>query len=208
MSAESGIRALFVDIGGVILSNGWDRASRRRAAERFRLEADEVDERHHLTFDTFETGKLTLEEYLDRVIFYRPRSFTREEFRAFMLDQSEALPEMEGFLRRLKAQCHLKLVAVSNEGRELAEHRIRHFRLGEYIDAFVVSSFVHVRKPDTDIYRIALDLAQTPVERVLYLDDRELFVEVARTLGIRGLHHRAMASTASEMAEWGLHASG
>ena len=204
MSSAPEVRTLFLDIGGVILSNGWDRAARRRAAERFQLEAAEVDERHHLTFDTYETGKLTLEEYLDRVVFHRPRSFTHDDFRSFMLAQSEALPGMESYLRRLKAQFALKLVVVSNEGRELTEHRIRRFHLGEYIDAFVSSSFVHFRKPDADIYRIALDLAQTVAENVLYLDDRELFIEVARTLGIRGVVHQDLASTQMALASMGL----
>jgi putative hydrolase of the HAD superfamily len=108
----------------------------------------------------------------------------------------------------LKARYNLKLVVVSNEGRELTEHRIRRFRMAEYIDAFVASSFVHFRKPDADIYRIALDLSQTPAENVLYLDDRELFVEVARTLGIRGVRHRDLATTRAELAGMGLEPAG
>ena len=84
------ISTLFLDIGGVLLTNGWDRKARRLAAETFGLDYEEMDERHHLTFDTYEAGKLSLDEYLDRMVFYEERSFTRNEFRKFMLDQSRA----------------------------------------------------------------------------------------------------------------------
>ncbi len=132
--AESKIDTLLLDIGGVLLSNGWDRRSRRRAAERFGFDYDEMDERHHLTFDTYEEGKLSLDQYLDRVVFHQERSFGREEFKRFMFAQSEPKQDMLELVRRLKQRHGLHLVAVSNEGRELTEHRIATFRLHEIID--------------------------------------------------------------------------
>ena len=129
-------------------------------AERFTLDRDEMNERHHLTFDTYEEGKRNLHEYLDRVVFYEKRLFTREDFKDFMYAQSRPFPEMIDLICRLKARYHLKVAVVSNEGRELTEYRIAKFRLADFIDFFIASCFVHFRKPDADIYRIALDIAQ------------------------------------------------
>jgi putative hydrolase of the HAD superfamily len=200
------IRALFTDIGGVLLTNGWDRSARARAAEAFSLDLDELNERHHLTFDTYEAGKLSLEEYLQRVVFYETRAFTPGDFRGFMRAQSRPFDDMISFERRLKERNGLQVLAVSNEGRELSEYRARAFDLQGLIDAFVCSGFVHVRKPDADIFRIALDLAQVRPDEVVYLDDRAMFVEVAQGLGIHGVVHRELAATRKELAALGLSA--
>jgi len=198
------ITTLFLDVGGVLLTNGWDRHARRRAAEKFSLDYEEMNERHHLTFDTYEQGKLSLDQYLERVIFYEKRRFTPEEFRTFMFDQSRPFPEMIDFISALKKEHNIRTIVVSNEGRELTEYRIRTFRLAQIIDAFVSSSFVHFRKPDEDIYRIALDISQTPVQQIAYIDDRSMFIEVAGNLGIRGIHHQGLAETRKELAKLGL----
>ena len=113
------ITCVFLDIGGVLLTNGWDHQARKRAVRHFKLELAEIEDRHHLTFDTYEEGKLTLEEYLGRVVFYRKRPFTRAQFRRFMFAQSKPYPEMMELARGLKSKYGLKLVVVSNEGREL-----------------------------------------------------------------------------------------
>jgi putative hydrolase of the HAD superfamily len=198
------ITALFLDLGGVLLTNGWDRKSRELAAKTFDLDYKEMDDRHHLTFDTYEAGKLTLDQYLSRVVFYEKRSFTEGEFRDFMFAQSKAFPEMIDLVHALKAQYELKVAVVNNEGRELNEHRIRNFKLAACVDFFISSCFVHVRKPDEDIYRIALDIAQVPPGQVAYLDDRLMFVQVAETLGIRGIHHTTYDSTCAKLASLGL----
>lgn len=198
------INTLFLDIGGVLLTNGWDRKARHSAVEKFNLDEEEVNERHHLTFDTYESGKLSLDEYLNRVIFYENRNFDREKFKSFMFNQSQPLPEMLDFVKNLKKKNKLKVTAVSNEGRELTEYRINQFRLYELFDAFVASSFVHLRKPDTDIYRYALDISQVSPSTVAYLDDRHMFVEVAGTLGIKGIHHKGYESSKKELEKLGL----
>jgi putative hydrolase of the HAD superfamily len=189
------ITTIFTDIGGVLLTNGWDRQARQAAATQFQLDYTELDERHHLTFDTYEEGKLTLDEYLARVVFYEERPFTVATFKQFMYDQSQPLPDMINLLQHLKKSYHLKIAAVSNEGRELTQHRVSTFKLDHFIDFFIVSSFVHIRKPDADIYRMALDIAQVKAEEVVYLDDRLMFVEVAQSLGIQAIHHTSTQHT-------------
>ena len=198
------ITALFLDVGGVLLTNGWDRYSRTEACETFNLDPEEINERHHLTFDTYEEGKLSLEEYLDRVIFFQPRDFSRHEFKDFMFSRSQPHPEMLEFIPALKARHGLKVAVVSNEGRELMVHRIRTYKLSDFVDFFIVSSFVHFRKPDADIFRIALDIAQVPPQQVVYIEDRDMFVNVAEGLGIRGLVHRGLESTKAGLAQLGL----
>ena len=161
------ITALFLDIGGVLLTNGWDHHARRRAAKHFTLEWAEMEERHHLTFDTYEEGKLTLAEYLSRVVFYQKRPFTRDRFRSFMFAQSKPYPDMIELVAQLKVRYGLKIAVVSNEAREVNAHRIRQFKLDGFVDSSISSCFVHIRKADADIFRLALDIAQVPARQVV-----------------------------------------
>ena len=198
--------ALFLDIGNVLLTNGWDHGMRQQAAEKFGLDYEEMNERHHLTFDTYEEGKLSLAEYLERVVFYSPRSFSPEEFKDFMFAQSKPKPEMIRLVQELKQRYGLKIATVSNEGRELTIYRVKKFNLNSFVDFFISSCFVHMRKPDEDMYRLALDCAQVEAEQVIYIDDRPMFVEVALALGIHGIHHTDFASTRKALASFGLEA--
>lgn len=201
---ESPFNTMFLDIGGVLLTNGWDHESRRRAADHFDLDYEEMNGRHNMTFDTYESGKLALDGYLDRVVFFRERGFSRAEFKEFVFAQSRPYPETIDFLLAAKSRHRLRVAAVSNEGRELTGHRVQTFRLGRLIDFFICSAFVHLRKPDEDIYRLALDVSQARADQVVYVDDRLMFVEVAQGLGIRSIHHRGLESTRSALASLGL----
>ena len=204
MKKSAPITALFLDIGGVLLTDGWDHHARKRAAKHFKLELTRLEDRHHLTFDTYEEGKLTLEEYLDRVVFHQKRSFTRTQFRRFMFAQSKPYPRMIELIRKLKAKYGLKIAVVSNEGRELNAYRIRKFKLDGFVDAFISSSFVHIRKPDADIFRLALDIAQAPARQVVYIENTPMFVQVAEGLGIRSILHTDYKSTCAKLAAFGL----
>ena len=202
------ITTLFLDIGGVLLTNGWDHQARRRAAKNFKLDLAEMEDRHHLTFDTYEEGNLTLEEYLGRVIFYQKRPFSRAQFRRCMFAQSKPYPAMIAMIARLKARYGLKIAVVSNEARELNTHRIRTFKLARLVDFFVSSCFVHIRKPDADIFRLALDIAQTPAEQVIYIENTPMFVQIAEGLGIRSILHTDYNSTRAKLSEFGLEIGG
>ncbi|MEO6568059.1 MAG: HAD family phosphatase [Opitutaceae bacterium] len=204
MKKPRAIKTLFVDIGGVLLTDGWNHLARKEAARRFHMDWDEMDERHRLNFETLEVGKVTLEDYLSRVVFHQPRKFTREQFRRFMFACSKPFPEMLGLVRELKIRHGLKIVVVSNESRELNAHRIQSFKLAGFVDAFVSSCFVGLRKPDLDIFRLALDLSQAPPEELVFLENTPLFVEVAAELGIRGIVHTDYRSTRAKLAALGL----
>jgi putative hydrolase of the HAD superfamily len=204
MKKPTAISCVFLDIGGVLLTNGWDHHARLRATTKFKLELAEMEARHHLTFDTYEEGKLTLEEYLGRVIFYQKRPFSRAQFRRFMFAQSKPYPEMIELFAQLKGRHRLKIVVVSNEGRELNAYRIRKFRLDGFVDSFISSCFVHVRKPDADIFGLALDIAQAPAREVVYIENTPMFVQIAEGLGIRSILHTDYKSTCAKLASFGL----
>ena len=204
MKKATAITCVFLDIGGVLLTNGWDHPARKRAAANFKLELAEMEDRHHLTFDTYEEGKLTLEEYLGRVVFHQKRLFTRAQFRRFMFAQSKPYPEMIELIAQLKVRHGLKIAVVSNEGRELNAYRIRKFKLDRFVDAFISSCFVHIRKPDADIFRLALDIAQAPPRNVIYIENTPMFVEIAESLGIRSILHTDHESTRGQLTALGL----
>ncbi len=202
------ITTLFLDIGGVLLTNMVGRQVRRKAAELFKLDYDAMDERHHLSFNSYEDGKLTLDQYLDQVVFYEPRSFPRDDFKSFMYAQSQPFPEMLQLIRDLKARYKLRITVVSNEGRELTLYRVTKFNLTDFVDLFIVSSFVHYRKPDKDIYSLALDVSQAQLHQVIYVDDRPLFIEIAQGMGINSIQHRDLATTTAALASFGLSLTG
>ncbi len=210
MRKRAPVTCLFLDIGGVLLTNGWDHPARKKAAAHFELDAAEMEDRHHLTFDTYEEGKLTLEDYLARVVFHEKRSFNRSEFRRFMFAQSQPYPEMLKMIAQIKVQYGLKIAVVSNEGRELNAHRIQKFKVNALADFFVSSCFVHFRKPDEDIFRVALDIAQVSVEQIVYVENTAMFVQIAKGMGIRSILHTDYQSTRAQLADLGLayHESG
>jgi len=163
-----------------------------------------MEQRHSLNFNLYEEDKLTLDDYLDRLLFYQKRPFTRAEFRRFMFAQSKACPEMIGLVRQLKAEFGLKIIVVSNEARELNAHRIHTFKLHEFVDAFVSSCFVHLHKPDAAIFRMALDLAQTPARQIVYIENTPMFVQIAEGMGIRGILHTDYKTTRAQLGSFGL----
>jgi putative hydrolase of the HAD superfamily len=203
MRKTTAITCVFLDVGGVLLTNGWDHHARRRAAKHFKLDWAETEDRHNLNFATYEEGKLTLEEYLGRMVFHQKRPFTRAQFRRFMFEQSKPYPDMIELFGHLKVRHGLKIAVVSNEARELNAYRIRKFKLDGFVDAFISSCFVHIRKPDADIFRLALDIAQAPARQVLYIENTPMFVQIAEGLGIRSILHTDYKSTCAKLASFG-----
>lgn len=196
------IKALFLDIGGVLMTNGWGTEARKGAAEKFHIDYKEMDERHRLTFDTYETGKMSLEAYLNEIVFYKPRSFTMDEFVEYMYAVTKPYPEMIELMRTFKQKYNLKVAVVSNEGRVITEYRLANFGLKDFVDFFIVSCFVHFRKPDLDIYKVALDIAQMKPEEVIYVDDRPLFVEIGNKMGLNSIQHKTYAETKQQLENY------
>ena len=204
MKKNSLVKALFLDIGGVLLTDGWSHISSKLVAKAFGLNLEELNKRHNDALDTYELGKLTIEEYLRLVVFHKKRRFTPAQFRKFMFAQSKPYPEMIELVRRLKARYGLKIIVVSNEGHGMNEYRIQKFKLDEFVDSFISSCFVHLRKPDADIFRAALDTAQVSADQVIYIENTPMFVEVAEGLGIRSILHKDYRSTCAKLASFGL----
>ncbi len=198
------ITTLFLDIGGVLLTNGWDHTARQQAATKLSLDRAVMEARHQLNFATYEEGKLTLDEYLNRTVFYEDRPFTRDQFREFMFAQSQPIPGMIMLFTELKRRHGLKIAVVSNEARELNAYRIGQFTLGDFVDAFISSCFVGIRKPDIDIFQLALDITQSLPEQVVFIDNTTMFVQVAESMGMHGIHHTDYKTTYAALAGYGL----
>lgn len=189
------IKVVFFDIGGVLLTNGWGHESRQKAAKKFGLNYEEMDVLHDFIFNVYEIGKVTLDDYLDTVVFNHPRDFTKEAFKAFMFSQSVELPDMLLWLKEWKKHCGFRVISINNESRELNDYRIKKFSLHQFFDAFISSCHVGMRKPDPGIFNLALGIAQVSNEECVYFDDRLMLVQAAQKLGIRSFHHEDFEST-------------
>jgi putative hydrolase of the HAD superfamily len=195
---------LYTDIGGVLGTNGWDTALRRRLCAHFDVDFEEIEARHHLMFDSYERGFLSLVDYFRYVFFSSPRSFTVADLRDYTFNQSIVWPENIAFFKHVKQVNKLKMGLISNEGQGLTEHRVGKFGLRQLADFMVISHYVHMRKPDHEIWRLALNLAQAHPHEAIYVDDREMFVNVAAELGFTAVHHTSLESTRHRLRELSL----
>lgn len=200
----SEVTALFWDVGGVILSNGWDRRDRTMAVKKFGLDWEEFEDRHELASPAYEAGEITLDTYLQRTVFYRKRDFTPQEFTTFILAQSSELPESRAVLTEVAGAGKYLLCTINNEGLELNEHRIREFKLRREFKAFFSSCYLGIRKPNEGIYRLALEVTQRNPEECLFIDDRELNLECAQQLRMRTIHFRNAAQLRMDLVANGV----
>jgi putative hydrolase of the HAD superfamily len=202
--ALSEITTMFWDIGGVILTNGWGADARRRAAEIFHLDWEEFQDRHDLSFPAFDTGHISLDEYLNRTLFYRPRAFSREEFVAFMFAQSKEYPESRAVLDRVARSGKYFIGSINNEPLELNEYRIKTFDLRRDFQVFFSSCYLHTRKPEEMIFRIALEVTQRPAGECVFIDDRPLNLENPRKLGMKTIHYQNAEQLRAELKNYGV----
>lgn len=199
------IKVLFSDIGGVLLTNGWGHESRMAAAKKFNIDYGEMDILHDFIFNVYEMGKISLDDYLDTVVFREKRNFSKEEFKEFMFAQSIELPGTLSWLIKWKNEHeNIKVISMNNEPKDLNQYRIQKFKLHDFFDAFVCSCEVGMRKPDPGIYLLGLGIAQAKPEECIYFDDRIMLVEAAKKLGIKAYHHTDFESTKKivESLEW------
>ena len=197
----SEIHAIFWDVGGVLLTNAWDHTERAAALEHFRLDEKEFHGRHEMVVSSFERGKISLDEYLDRTVFYRSRSFTREEFRDYMLSLSRPVTDVLTFARDLAASGKYFMGTINNESRELNLHRIKKFGLRDIFRVFVSSCFVGLRKPESGIYRLALEITQINPEQCCFIDDRALNLECAAKLGMRTIQMQTLEQLRGDLGK-------
>ena len=198
------LRALFWDVGGVLLSNAWDHTQRAAALEHFQLDEKEFHARHELLVSSFERGKITLDEYLDRTVFYRERSFTRDSFREFMFSLSQPFPDVLAFAQSLANSRKYVMSTINNESRELNYYRMDKFALRGIFQLFVSSCFVGMRKPERDIYRLALEVTQIPGEECCFIDDRPLNLECAAQLGMHTIEMKGLTQLKDGLAKLGV----
>lgn len=200
----SAIRAIFWDVGGVLLTNAWDRTERAEALEHFQLDPEEFHARHEMVVSSFERGKITLDEYLDRTVVFRERPFTRETFRDYMFSLSKPFPEVLEFARALTVSGKYLMGTLNNESRELNDYRIEKFGLRMIFRLFISSCFVGFRKPERDIYRLALEITQVPAEQCCFIDDRALNLECAAKLGMHTIQMQNVQQLRGDLAKLGV----
>jgi putative hydrolase of the HAD superfamily len=198
------LNAIFWDVGGVLLSNAWDGAQRRRALAQFGLDEAEFQDRHEMVISSFERGKITLDEYLDRTIFYRPRTFSRHTFREYMFSLSQPNVEILELARELAKSRRCLMSTVNNESRELNLYRIETFGMRSIFSVFVSSCFVGLRKPEEGIYRLALEITQKPPEECCFIDDRPLNLESASRLGMHTIRAENAGQLRDELKKLGV----
>ena len=198
------ISAIFWDVGGVLLANGWDRAQREKALEQFHLDREEFNDRHEMLVSSFERGKISLDEYLDRTIFYRSRPFTRDEFRQFMFALSQPKSDELALAQELSRSGKYLMSTINNESREMNLYRIEKFGLREIFDIFISSCFVGLRKPERDIYRLALEITQKAPAQCCFIDDRDLNLESAEKLGMQTIRMQTAEQLRQELRKLGV----
>jgi putative hydrolase of the HAD superfamily len=198
------IRALFWDVGGVLLTNAWDRTERSAALEHFHLDQEEFHDRHEMVVSSFERGKITLDEYLDRTVLYRARPFTRDAFRDYMFSLSKPFPDVLRFAQALSDSGKYFMGTINNESRELNYYRIEKFGLRNTFRLFISSCFVGLRKPERDIYRLALETTQIPAYECCFIDDRALNLECAAKLGMQTIEMQQLEQLRGDLAKLGV----
>ena len=197
-------RVLLFDVGGVLATNGWDRQARQRAAEAFGFDWEEFQDRHDFVSHDFETGRLDLPGYLEQTLFYRERSFRRADFIEFMMGQTKPFPDSLAIVDEVAATARYLLATLNNESRELNEHRIEMLGLSKNFSMFLSSCYLGVRKPEPEIYRIAIDVTQHSPDECLFIDDRSLNLECATLAGMRTIHFTDAAGLRADLAKEGI----
>jgi putative hydrolase of the HAD superfamily len=201
------ISTILWDVGGVLLTNGWDRTERAAVLRQFDLESAAFEQRHELASDPWEKGLMTAEQYLLQTIFYEPRPFTPAAFLQAMKERSVLLPYgAMRILQELAASEEVELAMLNNEARELNDFRIEHFELGRYFDVFFSSCYLGLRKPDAKIFELALDVLQRDAEEVAFIDDRAQNCEAAEALGIHAIRYQDEAQCVQALERLGLDA--
>jgi putative hydrolase of the HAD superfamily len=195
---------LFFDIGGVLLTNAWDTGARKRAAETFGLEFPEFQTRHEMLKTAFETGRLTLDAYVRKAVFYRERPFSPEDFRQFMFHQSEPLGDTLEWVRGLARLGHCRLFTLNNESRELHEHRVRAFQLDSIFVGFLTSCYLGQAKPEEGMYLGALGIASCDRSSAIFIDDRSLNVEPALALGLNAIQFTGLDPLREDLRDRGI----
>jgi putative hydrolase of the HAD superfamily len=200
----STVPTLFFDVGGVLLTNGWDTAARRRAAETFGSEFSEFQTRHEMLKTAFESGRISLDGYTKRTVFFRERPFTPEDFKAFLFAQSDRLGDTLEWVRALSRTGKYRLFTFNNESRELHEYRVRQFGLGSIFHGFLTSCYLGQVKPDEGVYLSALGIAGCEPEEAVFIDDRPLNVEPAHALGLIAVQFQGLEPLLEFLKDYGV----
>jgi putative hydrolase of the HAD superfamily len=198
------ITAMFWDVGGVLLTNAWDHVERNRALIQFELDEVDFNDRHQMLVSSFERGKITLDDYLERTIFYRTRTFSKDAFKDYMFSLSRPKTDVLDLARALAQSGKFLMSTLNNESRELNLYRVQTFQLREIFSLFVSSCYVGMRKPEAGIYRLAIDITQRLPEECCFIDDRELNLECASQMGMHVIQMQNVEQLRADLEKLGV----
>ena len=196
---------ILFEVGGVLLTNGWDHIERAAVLEQFKLDAAAFEARHAGPYDLWERDDTAAEDYLGETVFYEPRNFTPQEFMAAMKLQSVPLADNGiGVLTEIHASGNWLVGVLNNESRLLHEYRMERYGLGSLLDLQLSSCYLGLRKPEAAIYRRALDILGVPGERVIFIDDRKINTDAAATFGIHAIQFLGEEQLRRDLRELGI----
>jgi len=199
------IETLFFDVGGVLLTNGWDQNQRAEVLPKFGVDLAEYEKRHDAANYFWERGLKDARWFFDQTVFYEPRKFTFEDLWHEVEGQSRLLfPETADILGELRGLRQFRIATLNNESRELNDFRVRQFRLCDYFDFFICSGYAGEMKPGRAIYRTALEVSGAPAGETLFIDDKRENCDAACALGMHAIHFTLPAALRSSLTEFGI----
>jgi len=198
------ISTIFFDVGGVLLSDGWNHISRKKAAEQFSLDFDDLEAKHAPLADALDTGQLSVNEYIDKTVFYQSRSFSKIDFYQFMKDQSQPNSDTLALAAALAAQDKYFMATINNESAELGVYRIEKFKLASTFSVFFTSGFIGLKKPDSPIFERVLQITQKNATETVFIDDRDSNLVAPRHLKMNTIHFENVQQLTKDLANLGI----
>jgi HAD superfamily hydrolase (TIGR01509 family) len=202
------IRTLFWDIGGVVLTNGWDIDQRTKVLSRLGVDLEAYEEVHERANYYWERGLITAKEFFAQTVLNpNPKlDLTFDIVWKQVCAQSKVLhPECLDILAELKRQGRYRLATLNNESRELNGHRLDAFKLRSLFDYFICSGYVHEMKPLPGVYRSAIDISGFEARTALFIDDKEENCESAKVLGMQTIWFKNPEQLCTALADYDIH---
>ncbi len=192
---------ILFDVGGVLLTNGWDHKERAEVLDRFQLDSEKFEALHPSPYDDWEKDLIDARKYLDATVFYEPRPFTHEDFLNAIFAESVLLEDSAlPVLQEVAAGGKYLVGSLNNEAREPNDYRFAKFGLRKYFKVAFSSCYVGLRKPGPEIYKRAIDILGAPAERILFIDDRQGNVDAAIEAGMKSIRFTGEKQLRADLA--------
>jgi HAD superfamily hydrolase (TIGR01509 family) len=204
---SASIRTIFWDLGGVVLTNGWDPGQRKRVLSRLGVNLEAYEELHDRANYYWERGLLTAKDFFSQtVLLPNPKlDLTFDMLWPQVCAASKVLhPECLDMLAELKQMGRYRIATLNNESRELNEYRLDAFKLRSLFDYFICSGYVHEMKPNLGIYKSAIDISGFAASSALFIDDKPENCAAAEAVGMHAIRFESPAQLCTALVEYGI----